>query len=185
MIGDKVKDFLMQKSKDSKILLFGFGILGIVTFYLKYSVKDNQLNSSIRLSKENISLPPEQVEESALDTFIPKGFVLIPLEFSNVDSLSSLVGSTAIVDLYQTSLEPQGAKRKGQKIATQVKLLRAPKNPGQFAILVPESSSDKIMSYPGPFWAAIQNREQTQMSLTSQDTPQKQGPTKQVTISYQ
>ncbi len=93
----------------------------------------------------------EDHPESA-DTFIPPGFVLVPIELQNSESLSSLIGSYAVVDLFVG-----GPNAKHQRVGQRLKLLRAPLNPQQFAVLVPENQVNSLLSVVGPYWAVIQN----------------------------
>lgn len=93
---------------------------------------------------------PATVE--SVDTYIPAGFVLVPIEIQNTEQLSSFINDYAIVDLFSF--------QKGQvknKVAQKLKLLRAPLNPQQFAVLVPEGQTSQLLSNPGPFWVAVQN----------------------------
>ncbi|MEZ0393013.1 MAG: hypothetical protein ACAH59_12405, partial [Pseudobdellovibrionaceae bacterium] len=55
----------------------------------------------------------------------------------------------AVVDLFRGP--------RSQKVGKRLKLLRAPLNPDQFAVLVPEGEVTHLLETPGPFWAAIQN----------------------------
>lgn len=96
---------------------------------------------------------PEMVEEASADTYIPDGYVLVPIELQNADSLSSLIGAYAVVDLFRGP--------KSHKVGKRLKLLRAPLNPDQFAVLVPEAQVSALLETPGPFYAAIQNPQQT------------------------
>lgn len=93
--------------------------------------------------------PPSNQEMGTADTYIPEGFVLVPIELQNAETLSSMIGEFAVVDLFQG---PQ-SKRVGKRL----KILRAPLNPNQYAVLVPEAEVPTLMSHPGPYWAAIQN----------------------------
>jgi hypothetical protein len=95
-------------------------------------------------------------EANSADTYIPDGFVLVPIEIQNADSLSSLIGSYAVVDLFRGP--------HSQKVGKRLKLLRAPLNPQQFAVLVPEGEVSTLLQTPGPFWAAIQNPQQKKSS---------------------
>lgn len=95
---------------------------------------------------------PEVIEEVSADTYIPDGYVLVPIELQNSDSLSSLIGAYAVVDLFRGP--------RSQKVGKRLKLLRAPLNPQQFAVLVPEAEVSNLLETPGPFWAAIQNPQQ-------------------------
>ena len=130
--------------KTDKALLIAFAGLGVAILLLNLfstpSVPGEVANS-------------QSEERCAVDTMIPAGHLLIPLELSNAESLSSLSGNFSIVDLYVS-----GDKgKKGFKIASAVKLLRAPLNPQQFAVLVREEDSGKIVTHEGPFFAALKN----------------------------
>lgn len=96
----------------------------------------------------NSTHPTENIPESA-DTYIPDGFVLVPIELQNLDSIASLVGDVAVVDLFQGPLQKRVGKR--------LKLLRAPLNPQQYAVLIAEADAPQLMRSPGPYWAVIQN----------------------------
>lgn len=128
--------------KTDKALLLAFVALGLTVLLIEL------------LSPEKNKEAPTSAEESFdVDTMIPAGHLLIPLELSNAESLSSLSGQFSIVDLYVS-----GDKgKKGFKIASAVKLLRAPLNPQQFAVLVREEESSKIVTHEGPFFAALKN----------------------------
>lgn len=97
-----------------------------------------------------------------VDTYIPSGHVLIPIEIANAESLGSLIGSSAVVDLYTMRSEDM---RRGKKIASRIKLVRAPLNPQLFAVLVRENESSFIMNQNGPFWVTLQNRTSTESVL--------------------
>lgn len=106
-----------------------------------------------------LSTPPEiksQGEDSSADTYIPEGFVLVPIELQNAESLSSLIGNYAVVDLFRGP--------NSQRVGKRLKLLRAPLNPQQFAVLVPEGQVSTLLQSPGAFWAAIQNPQQSKAS---------------------
>lgn len=106
---------------------------------------------------------PESSDARSADTYIPYGYVLIPLDIHNAESLTNIVGEIGgVVDLYTISSEFQ----KSLKIAHKVKLLRAPLNPQQFAVLVKESESSQILSHAGPFTAVIQNPDEKTHGVT-------------------
>ncbi len=101
---------------------------------------------------EQTSKTSDTPSAESIDTYIPAGFVLVPIEIQNTEQLSSFINDYAIVDLFSF--------QKGQiknKVAQKLKLLRAPLNPQQFAVLVPESQTSQLLSNPGPFWVAVQN----------------------------
>ncbi|QLY27493.1 hypothetical protein HW988_16350 [Bdellovibrio sp. KM01] len=135
---------------EHKLLLGGFIILGAITF----------LNSKPTLPPATAETAPE-----SLDTFIPQGLTLIPLEIANSEALSSIVGNMGgVVDLYLT---PTDARKGGVRVASRVKLVRAPRNPDQFAILVKETEGQRILQQNGPFIAVVQNPEVRGGKLTT------------------
>lgn len=135
-------NFLQKFKNTDKSLLLAFLALGLVVLAIELFSSDK--------SEATTSAHEESFD---FDTMIPAGHLLIPLELSNAESLASLSGQFSIVDLYVS-----GDKgKKGFKIASAVKLLRAPLNPQQFAVLVREEESTKIVTHEGPFFAALKN----------------------------
>lgn len=128
-------------------------------------------------SKSESEDPIREVPDvKSADTFIPQGFTLVPLEISNAESLSSLIGDVGgVVDLYLASNETQ---KGGLKVGTRLKILRAPLNPQQYAVLVKDSESSRLLSFQGPFIAVIQNPQAQGTKLTSA------GPS-QIRVDYQ
>lgn len=129
----------MKISKQNKLLLLSFLIF--IAFFLVFT-----LNKPSTAEKG-----PEKIYA---DTFIPKGFVLIPIELVNFESVSALIDQFGVIDLYAGAPQMAGSV----KVATRVKMLRAPLNPQLFAILISEQNSAHIMKHAGPFWAVVQNR---------------------------
>ena len=148
----------MNISKQNKMLLFSF--LGFIAFSLLYSFN----------RKENPKKPADKIYA---DTFIPKGFVLIPIELANYESVSALIDQFGVIDLYAGAPQMAGST----KIASRVKMLRAPLNPNLFAILIAENNSANIMKRAGPFWAVVQNRQ-------SVDDQKEVQPARAVQIEY-
>lgn len=145
-------------------LLAAFILLGVISFVATKPEKE--------LEQKESFLP----EPKSVDTFIPRGFVLVPIEIANAESLNSLVGDMGgVVDLYLAS---SGKQKGGLKVGSKLKLVRAPLNPQQYAVLVPDSESSKLMSFPGPFIAVVQNPDEKGTRLRSS------GPA-QVHIEYQ
>ena len=89
-----------------------------------------------------------------LDTFIPRGFVLVPIEVENYEALDSILGKYGLVDLFKTKSEGGGP------IARNVRILRAPQNPSRFAVLVEESRAAKILGYQGGVFVVIKPMSQ-------------------------
>ncbi|MBC7370030.1 MAG: hypothetical protein H7326_00590 [Bdellovibrionaceae bacterium] len=146
-----IKNFLKRfDSKSDKTLLYAFVALGIVALMLHFFSASSSTQE-----------PTSRQEESFdVDTMIPAGFLLVPIQLSNSESLSSLAGQFALVDLY--AVGDKG--RKGFKVASAVKLLRAPLNPQQFAVLIRENESSKLVTMEGPFFAALKNRSDSSRS---------------------
>lgn len=88
------------------------------------------------------------------DTIIPPGYSLTPISIANAEALSALIDGFALVDVYTVDSENQKA---GQKILGKAKLIRAPRDPNQYAILLPESESGYLMQKKGPFSVVIKN----------------------------
>ncbi len=98
---------------------------------------------------------PARVESpDGVDILIPEGQSLVPIEVTNYETLDSLLGSYGVVDLF--FVDPTKPET-GKKIASMVKILRAPKNPSHFAVLVPARLAQHILQYQGPFTVSVQN----------------------------
>lgn len=106
-------------------------------------------------SKEN----PASSEFDSFDTVIPKGFVLIPIDVQNSESLDRILGNFGQVNLYASSSNGdfQNSQKPGQLIARNIKILRAPLDPREYAVLAPEEDVGHILSFPQPFVIAVQN----------------------------
>ncbi len=128
-----------QQLKNNIHLVISFLILIIVSVVSAYT-------------RENKEIPIDHPVE--VDTIIPKGYVLVPLELENKDAISSVIQSFGVIDLFTGN--PDGGKSK--KIASRIKLIRAPYNPNLFAALVKENLSERIMKESGPYFAVIQNK---------------------------
>ena len=124
--------------KENKFLMSAFVFLIVISFIFSDRSEPKDL----------------KIQKIEADTIIPKGFVLVPIDLENIDSVSGVINQFGVIDLYTG----KNSGQKSIKIASRIKILRAPLNPNQFAVLVPEFISDKIMQVSGPFWAVIQNR---------------------------
>ena len=135
---------MLKLSQQTKILLLSF--LFLITMYLIFGLKSDKplINSSS--------------DAESIDTLIPNGLVLTPVNLANADSISALIEHYAVVDLFTTATETKGAK----KIASKVKLVRSAVNSNQFAVLVQPKTSEAIMQSSTQFVAAIQNRNSKQ-----------------------
>ncbi len=120
--------------------------------------------------------PPKEEAQAidSVDTMIPKGHILVPLDLENLDQISSLIGSSGVVDLYTGGPE---IKRR-RLVASRIKIVQAPFNSQVYAALIKESEADAIQNYLGPFRAAVQNPKQQGSRINP-------GPSKRVSIFYQ
>lgn len=92
--------------------------------------------------------------EASLLTSLPDGYVLAPIEPANLDSLDSIFEDHGYADLYRSS----DSNERGAKIARGLALIRAPKNPRRFAILVPESDSDLLAELNQPVIVVLRKK---------------------------
>ncbi len=98
----------------------------------------------------------EIIKPRNLDTYIPEGFVLVPVELSNGPALDGLLKHKGVVDLYTG--DP--SRQEVEKAAGAVKIIRSPRNPSYFAVLVPESKAPFLIQRFQAFHAVVQNPEQ-------------------------
>ena len=136
------------KNKSHLLIFLGLFLLGAIGMTIDY-LKKPELNEN----KKNTS-------EDGPDTVIPKGYVLVPIELSNAESISSIISEFAIVDLYATA---NGKSQQGKRVAQHLRLLRAPLNPRAFAVLVPDAEAQSIVGTGNPLVAVVQNRNQKGM----------------------
>lgn len=114
-----------------------------IVFFLTLAVINRNLNS------KSIMLVQDE-DTTSIDTFIPNGFALVPIEIQNLSTLDSIIGQFAIVDLYN-----QGSS---EIIAQDLKLIRSPKDPSQFAVLVAQQTANSIVKRSqNPFHIVIKN----------------------------
>lgn len=147
---------ILEKIK-SNYLLYAFICLGVASFFFTATPE--------KIDPQPTSFTPEP---QSVDTYIPRGFILVPIEISNAESLSSLVGEMGgVVDLYLASNEKQ---RGGLKVGSKLKLVRAPLNPQQYAVLVKDSEGSRLLSYAGPFIAVVQNPDEKGNSIAPTGT---------------
>ena len=93
-------------------------------------------------------------QPEAIDTLIPKGQVLVPIEVQNFESLDSVLGKYGVVDLYLSSADGRPSR---SAVAYGVKILRAPRNPNHFAVLVADNQAHRFAEGSGAYFAIVQN----------------------------
>lgn len=127
------------------------------SWWLQPSNKYLCLFSSLILLVAVFSQTPQKIEAEDIetaDTIIPADHVLIPIEISNQESLDSVIGPYGVIDLFSMGDLPS---QKGTKVASDIRLIRAPLDPQQFAVLVHESIATHVVSIPGPYFVVIKN----------------------------
>lgn len=153
---------LLLKSKDqkNKILVIAFVVLGAISLILPAN------------QKEKIETPKTEPKYS-IDTFVPNGLTLVSIDIINANSLNSLLGDTGgVVDLYLT----KGSKT--IKVASKLKILRAPLNPEQYAVVIPDEEVPRLLQHGGPFVAVVQNPNAKGQKLVNTNRSQ-------ISIEYQ
>ncbi len=136
----KAKTSKDEKFKARQKMIFMILLMGFIAF----------------LWEKNHEIAPATVQESpkSVDTYIPAGFVLVPIQISNAEALDSMIGAKGVVDLFVPDLKRPG---RSKKVAEHIKVLRAPLNPNQFAVLAEESASSALVHYEGAYFAVVQN----------------------------
>lgn len=92
---------------------------------------------------------------------VPDGFVLVPIEPLNFETIDALIENHAYIDLYHSTDEhgyqgdQSGTKQRKRLIARGLPLLRAPKNPSKFAVIVKESDSDILAKLGVPVLVVV------------------------------
>lgn len=92
---------------------------------------------------KDIDIQTSQKQPIAMDTHIPRGFVLVPIEIVNFEAVDSILGPYGLVDLYTGKTESNDSPRLVLKDA---RLLRAPHNPSHFAVLIRENETTSLLS---------------------------------------
>lgn len=94
------------------------------------------------------------LENDSVDTYIPAGYVLVPIEVVNYEALDSVLGQFGIVDLFAADANNT---RKSRLIASRIRILRAPRNPSHFAVLAPTEEAPGLVRYDGGFFVVVRN----------------------------
>lgn len=139
----------LKKIDKDKLVWILFAVFGAIVAFVEW----------------HSSTPPAPVENAApetIDTFIPKGHLLVPVDIQNADQLQSLVGPTTVVDLYAS-----GAGHRAQLVGRRLRLLRAPANPQVFAVLIRDTEADRLLNYPGPFRASIRTPDESSHEIVT------------------
>lgn len=151
---ETIRDKWLQIDKNNKYYIYAFIIISIFSVW-------NELRNSSSGAKTQPNTNNQIEIQDSIDTYIPKGYVLIPIDLVNRESIVSIIDQTSLVDLYYQ----KKSLSKSIKIASRVKLIRAPLNPNQLAVLISEDDSHQILTYEGPYFAVIQNKREKALGL--------------------
>jgi hypothetical protein len=138
--------------------LLGLTLITLILFNLFFSPKIKQIAA------------PELATEAS--TFIPDGHSLIPIKLINQKSLSSLIDNFGWIDLYSVKKTESGFK-KGPKIVKKIRILRAPLDPSQFGIIVPDNFVDHILDWGPNYFGTINKNKFYTSELVIQKKRQK------------
>lgn len=91
--------------------------------------------------------------EKSLDSLVPQGFVLIPVQIFNGKDIVGYIGSHGIVDLYSLSQNetPQ------EKVGKSLKIISPQTQDSEFVVLIPEKEVPLFFEHSPPFYAVIKN----------------------------
>jgi len=117
----------------------------------------------LKLTPKKTSYSPPEINNS-VDTYIPKGFVLVPIQISNEEVLNEIIGSHGFVDLY--SNEGTDEKPQYEMLVKNIRLLKSPVDPSIVAVLSPESMVKPIVRVSGKFKIAIKSQSNKKTEFT-------------------
>ena len=139
----------MKKIKFDKRIIAGLIVFSAVQIFVSWQ---NQDPVSDKLDK---------IE--SMDTFVPLGYTLVPIQIENQAELGSLIDSFAVVDLHKKGIN--------EIIESGVRLLRSPRNPDVFAVLVEQERARELISrFGATFTVSLKNPESGPKKPTPQRT---------------
>lgn len=149
-----------MKLQNSLYLLIFFLVI-LISFYFK------QRSKSGSAKKESVIAAQEEA-----DIFIPRGFVLAPVDLTNAEAIGHLLGGFGYVDLFTSD-------QSAQLVLSKAKLLQAPLNPAVYAVLIKDAEARILMNSSGPYKAVLygknswpQKNRKTALHKTKDSQPQ-------------
>jgi hypothetical protein len=125
-------------------------------------------------ASDGLSSSSHAPSELSLLEQIPDGYVLVPIEPINLDALDSIFENYGYVDLYRSDESGDAFRKvKRNRIATSVVLVRAPKNPRRFAVVLHESAEDTMASLNEPVFAVLRKTKKTRSGPTTESSLKK------------
>lgn len=148
---ERIKRYCLETWQQRPLLVWAavLVVTGLLAFLRDFSGTHDQ-------PRKNDSNPDQSDGDgdSGTDTFIPDGFVLVPIEVLNYEALDSVLGQFGIVDLF--AADPDSGSRT-RLIASRVRILRAPRNPSHFAVLAPVEKSSQLVRHDGGYFVVVRN----------------------------
>lgn len=141
----RLVDFFLKRSK--WLLYSGAFLFSLFSFFLTQKKPSSKSPS-----------PLFSQRQESLDTFIPRGFVLIPIEIENQNALENTLGEYGVVDLYASS---HSDPSQFQLIVKNIQILRSSYPPYEFAVMSPEEKAKFILQFNGAFKVTIKNPQKT------------------------
>ena len=125
----------------------------------------------VQKERPSSSSDPSFLQEGkSLDTFIPRGFVLVPIAVENPRSLESALGGYGIVDLYASS---DSRPDQFELIVKNIQILKSPYPPYEFAVISPEEKAKFLLQFNGLFKVAVKNPKKTGMHFEKEPRAEK------------
>lgn len=135
---------LFLRKNEQTVIFSLLGCLVIVLFVLNFQKAETKPSD---MDSKSASVP--------LDTLVPDGTQLVPIELANGEALSALIEDFAIVDLYETG---PGGLKPGRKVGHRLRMVRAPANPEKFAVLVPEGRAAELFQSQHALFGVLLSR---------------------------
>jgi hypothetical protein len=95
-----------------------------------------------------------------VDTMIPTDHTLFPVEIENQDALEAMTDSFAVVDVFVRLTSGQV-----KKVISSVKLISAPLNPSEFALLIPNGHDSVIPFLINGVTVSIRPQDQSKFQV--------------------
>lgn len=130
-----------------------------VVFVILLSTSTIAIFSSLSTNQNGIKTP-ELAQEAS--TLIPNDHSLIPIDLINQEAISAVIENFGWIDLYSVNQKFEDYKI-GKKIVKKIRILRAPLDPNQFGIIVPNEFVDPIL-ISGPNYFATINKNKHHIS---------------------
>jgi hypothetical protein len=161
-----MKLFLKSLNTSNGILALTVTLLVLIALfsefrkiYFKNKETKTKIISNQEFEKNHATSYQTANNSNSVDTFIPKDHVLIPIEIENISALNALIDKFSLADLYKTSATDASdvSERGGELIVSNIKLLRAPLDPNEFAVLIHKSRAKWLMKIGFKYRVVLRN----------------------------